>query len=377
MDNVPKVETIRGLLENSGNQCAFPGCSHPVLNHRNQFIAKLALLDDSIEPGVDRNRCENLMFVCYRHYVETRDTITYPLEILRSIKENHENSSVVEKASRFQFNTIATIQESMSEQETEDEQRVYVESVVSVPTDNNVISPVEDPSPEEQTREEHTIEASTELVEDQIIEVKNDLVEDQTLELTNENHHIQEQIDALTQEPAESKEEAEDIIQIPNTRQLGLSRAATGQFKKVGRISFRNSDSKRLQLQLNQLKKQVDDLFGLLDQLRRSDNKLNKDLKTMVASMDILGIFHHRFSKLPFRSNPFINRNYNNVHARIPKLRHAVDSLISNMRSIAAGGGGEHPNQVQNIKEEELPTEDRSTTRILIKSIRYADQIAN
>lgn len=374
MDNVPKVETIRGLLENSGNQCAFPGCSHPVLNHRNQFIAKLALLDDSIEPGVDHNRSENLMFVCYRHYVETRDSITYPIEILRSIKENHETSSLVEKSSRFQFNTIAAIQESMTEQESEDEQRVYVESVVIKPTDSNVAQ--EDSSP--------PLEDSIHPHEDTITPLQEtnttlDLIHEEQ-PFVNEESHIQEQIDALTQEPTNTIEESEeqnDIIQIHKTENLGLSRAASGHSKKVGRITFRNSDSKRLQLQLNLLKKQVDDLFGMLDLLRTSDNELNKDLKTMVASMDILGIFHHRFSKLPFRNNPFINRNYNKVHARIPKLRNAVDGLINTLESIAGGGGETSNNSVQNIKEEELPTEDRSTTRILIKSIRYADQIAN
>ncbi len=359
MEEIPRIETIRGLLENSGNQCAFPGCSHPVLNHRNQCIAKLAYLVSKTEPGVDRNKAENLMFLCYRHYVETRDIITYPLEILHSIKENHESSAYVENTSRFQLKTITSIQESMNEQEIEDEQREYLDSAVTFKNKGIDVNQSEDSIQEE-------------IAPIQAVSKENSI----------QNEHIEEQISALaeqitesTKPPVESNEDLEDIIQISKSAQLAYGNSGlSDQPRKIGRIAFRNSDSKRLQSQLFLLKKQVNELFGMLETLHKSDNDLNKDLKSMVASLDILGIFHHRFSKLSFKKNPFINRNYKKVHARIPKLRHSVDSLLSTLENIA-GVGGQAP--VQNINEEELPSVDRSTTRILIKSIRYADQIAN
>lgn len=360
MEGIPKVETIRGLLENSGNQCAFPGCSHPVLNHRNQFIAKLAYLDPTIEPGQGYNRPENLMFLCYRHYVETRDSITYPLEILHSIKKNHESSSYVENTSRFQLKTISTIQESMSEQDTEDEQRDYLESAVTSKNEVVIIKP-DEPVQEEIIEEVQLSPAEKSIQED----------------------HIEEQISALAEQITESSnstieesiEDLEDVIQIPkNTRLEYVNNTRSNQPRKIGRIAFRNSDSKRLQSQLILLKKQVNELFEMMETLRKSDNNLNKDFKSLVASLDILGIFHHRFSRLPFRKNPFINRNHKEVHARVPKLKHALDSLLGTLENIA-GVGGQSP--VQNIKEDELPAADRPTTRILIKSIRYADQIAN
>jgi len=365
MDNIPRVETIRGLLENSGNQCAFPGCNHPVLNHRNQFIAKLSYL--SVTLDVNRNSQENLMFLCYRHYVETQDSITYPLEILKSIKENHENSTFVESSSRFQLNTIASIQESMNEQETEDEQRELLDSAVTLqsgiidiqPDQNILLNPSNEPDREDELLKAIEIEA-------------------------NEDEEYNESIKALSEEMEESfdtpsnlvnpPDNEQDIIQIPESTTLSYRGNSDSQPRKINRIAFKNSDSKRLQLQLTLLKTQVNELFGMLDILKQSDNDLNKDLKTMVTSLDILGIFHHRFSKLSFRRNPFINRNYNKVHARIPKLKHALDGLINTLESIA---GGKQDTSVQNIKEAELPQIDRPTTRILIKSIRYADQIAN
>lgn len=357
IDNVPKVETIRGLLENSGNQCAFPGCHHPVLNHRNLLIAKLSFLDPSMESVDDRNSPENLMFLCYRHAVETRDSITYPLEILRSIKENHEHSTLVEQSSRFKMPTITSIQDSMAEQETEEELTDYLNKAVA---ETNEVKP-----PLEPTTDDYKVEDSIEILP----------VEETEQQL--EEEHITQQISALTEEmnlpdnPPFSEES--DVIQVSVGNRAAQGREL-GSPKKIGRITFRNSDSKRLHLQLNQLKSQINELFGMLDHLRQSDNDLNKDLKSMVSSLDILGIFHHRFSKLSFRKNPFINRNYNQIHARVPKLRNTLESLVNAMESIA---GGNQPAGVQNIKEDELPLIDRPTTRILIKSIRYADQIAN
>ena len=34
----PKQETLRALFAKSGNQCAFPGCNHHIINGKNQLI---------------------------------------------------------------------------------------------------------------------------------------------------------------------------------------------------------------------------------------------------------------------------------------------------------------------------------------------------
>jgi hypothetical protein len=93
------VNTLKLLLARSGNQCAFPGCQHPVFNDEGLFIAQLCHIE-GVAPLSQRhninksdketNSYENLLFLCYRHHIETDNVKMYPVEKLIEIKALHE-----------------------------------------------------------------------------------------------------------------------------------------------------------------------------------------------------------------------------------------------------------------------------------------------
>jgi hypothetical protein len=94
-----KVDTLRALFTRSGNQCAFPGCTQPIVNSKNKFIAQVCHIEAAAEGGERFNalssdeyrRCyDNLVIFCYPHHIETDDTDEYTVESLRKIKLDHE-----------------------------------------------------------------------------------------------------------------------------------------------------------------------------------------------------------------------------------------------------------------------------------------------
>ncbi|OOF32108.1 hypothetical protein [Salinivibrio proteolyticus] len=95
----PKLETLRALFARSGNQCAFPGCTHPLVNGDNLFIAQVCHIEaassggERFNPDSDdeyRRSYENLILLCYPHHIETDDVDRYPVEKLKEMKLNHE-----------------------------------------------------------------------------------------------------------------------------------------------------------------------------------------------------------------------------------------------------------------------------------------------
>lgn len=95
----PKIDVIRALFARSGNQCAFPGCTQPLINEKNKFIAQICHIEAALQGGErfnpDRNdehrrSYENLMILCYPHHIETDDVEEYPVERLLQIKREHE-----------------------------------------------------------------------------------------------------------------------------------------------------------------------------------------------------------------------------------------------------------------------------------------------
>lgn len=95
----PKVETLRALFARSGNQCAFPGCTQPVVNGKNKLIAQVCHIEAASEGGERfnalsndeyRRSYENLVIFCYPHHIETDDIDEYTVEYLRQIKLDHE-----------------------------------------------------------------------------------------------------------------------------------------------------------------------------------------------------------------------------------------------------------------------------------------------
>lgn len=95
----PKVETLRALFARSGNQCAFPGCTHPLINGDNLFISQVCHIEaassggERYNPDSDdesRRSYENLILLCYPHHIETDDVDRYPVEKLKEMKLSHE-----------------------------------------------------------------------------------------------------------------------------------------------------------------------------------------------------------------------------------------------------------------------------------------------
>jgi hypothetical protein len=93
--------TLKTLFGLSGNQCAFPGCSHPVINHKGQFVAQVAHIN-AAEPGGpryvqnmsddERRSPDNLLILCYQHHIETNDEIEFPTKKMVDIKSKHEGT---------------------------------------------------------------------------------------------------------------------------------------------------------------------------------------------------------------------------------------------------------------------------------------------
>lgn len=100
----PRNDAIRALLVRSGNQCAFPGCAHPIVNEKQEFIAQVCHIEAASPGGPrynptmtedQRRAFPNLLLLCYRHHVETDDTAEYPVDILRDMKAQHESRAGV------------------------------------------------------------------------------------------------------------------------------------------------------------------------------------------------------------------------------------------------------------------------------------------
>ena len=97
----PKADVLRALFARSGNRCAFPGCTSPLINERNQFIAQVCHIEAAEEGGErfnprqtdeERRQYENLSMFCYPHHVETNDLDTYTVQRLWEIKAAHEQN---------------------------------------------------------------------------------------------------------------------------------------------------------------------------------------------------------------------------------------------------------------------------------------------
>jgi tetratricopeptide (TPR) repeat protein/transcription elongation GreA/GreB family factor len=95
----PKFETLRTLFARSGNQCAFPGCTHPLIDDDDNFIGQVCHIEDAM-PGErfndnmsneDRRKYENLILFCYPHHVKTKSKSKYSVEDLIKYKAEHES----------------------------------------------------------------------------------------------------------------------------------------------------------------------------------------------------------------------------------------------------------------------------------------------
>ena len=100
----PLIEDVRALFARSGNQCAFPGCAHSLINDKNQFVGQICHIEAAMPGGErynpsqtdeERRAYGNLVIFCYAHHIETNDMSVYTVEKLKTIKREHE--SIFEK----------------------------------------------------------------------------------------------------------------------------------------------------------------------------------------------------------------------------------------------------------------------------------------
>lgn len=95
----PKTDTLRALFARSGNQCAFPGCTQPLVNEKHKFVGQVCHIEAAM-PGGERYNSDsddehrrsykNLLLLCYPHHIETNDVEEYSVERLIKIKNDHE-----------------------------------------------------------------------------------------------------------------------------------------------------------------------------------------------------------------------------------------------------------------------------------------------
>ena len=95
----PTRESIRRLFALSGNRCAFPDCSHPLIDGHGNFVAEVCHIEAAESGGPRFNAAmnneqrrlpENLLLLCHGHHVETDDEQRFPATELKRIKERHE-----------------------------------------------------------------------------------------------------------------------------------------------------------------------------------------------------------------------------------------------------------------------------------------------
>ena len=95
----PKLETIRALFARSGNQCAFLGCIHPLVNDKQKFIGQVCHIEAAMPDGErfndqqndeQRRSYENLLILCYQHHIETDEVDEYSVALMISMKQEHE-----------------------------------------------------------------------------------------------------------------------------------------------------------------------------------------------------------------------------------------------------------------------------------------------
>lgn len=95
----PTRNIIRKLFANSGNQCAFPGCDHILIDDED-FVGQICHIEAANEGGERYNEDQsdeerrgygNLVLFCYKHHIKTNNVDEFTVEKLKRIKDEHES----------------------------------------------------------------------------------------------------------------------------------------------------------------------------------------------------------------------------------------------------------------------------------------------
>lgn len=101
-----KISTnvYRSLLSRSGNVCAFPGCPNNLFSTDHKLEAQLCHIEPIGETEVRYNPnltdevvngYDNLVFLCYRHHIQTNDDIVFTVSVMKKIKYDHEEKFII------------------------------------------------------------------------------------------------------------------------------------------------------------------------------------------------------------------------------------------------------------------------------------------
>lgn len=131
----PKAETIRALFALSGNQCAFPGCTHALISDKGTFIAQLCHIEAANKGGQrfndkqndeERRSITNLLLLCYPHHRETDDETEFTVAKLKEIKKVHEK--LFQQQYQLPENLLKKVTASIE---------IYLEQIMAVSKDTN------------------------------------------------------------------------------------------------------------------------------------------------------------------------------------------------------------------------------------------------
>lgn len=95
----PTNDVVRELYLKSGNQCAFPGCDHLIMDKDGVLIAEMYHIEAALPDGERFNKNQtneerrlfgNLMLMCHAHHKVTDNVNEYTVERLKKIKADHE-----------------------------------------------------------------------------------------------------------------------------------------------------------------------------------------------------------------------------------------------------------------------------------------------
>ena len=95
----PKLDVVKELFVKSGNECAFPGCTHRIIDSDGDVIAQICHIEAAEKGGPRFNKdltnerrrlFSNLMLMCHAHHKKTDDVSKYPVPELQTMKADHE-----------------------------------------------------------------------------------------------------------------------------------------------------------------------------------------------------------------------------------------------------------------------------------------------
>ncbi|WP_114418583.1 hypothetical protein [Marinospirillum perlucidum] len=96
----PTKDTLRELFLKSGNECAYPGCTHKIISSSGVFLSQICHIEAANEGGErfnpnqtneQRRSFDNLLLMCHAHHKITDDVNAYPVERMKDIKSQHES----------------------------------------------------------------------------------------------------------------------------------------------------------------------------------------------------------------------------------------------------------------------------------------------